>query len=391
MRHRTLLAAAVAVLLVVSGCTALPSFGEADQSPPDVDVVDRYESLESLEAVQESTIDYGNSTNESRSTVRIDFTSDPPRQFQRVRSPEDRAGDVTVVNASGALIYDASDNAVTRVPQTETRTTARQNRSDYFARIVDAARSDEVAKPSSGVSPLPVVPATGGGPQIPADAIEGFDVEYLGTETVAGRTAHGFEMTATSEAALSLNQTLWLDDEYYYPLKTHQVLDYGNRTIETTTQLTKVAFNPDLSADAFEFSVPEDASVETLNISTQTFDTVAELRDHTDLSVPDPEVPDGYEFQQARLFGENVTEVNLRYANGDGDFLSVSKMDYVSNRSGGLSSGENVTVAGHDGQYLTTGQSQLLMWSCEDRQYSVVSANLDREQLVAVAESIACE
>ncbi|MXR21561.1 LolA family protein [Halobacterium bonnevillei] len=390
MRHRTLLAAAVAVLLVVSGCTALPSFGESGQSPPDVDVVDRYESLESLEAVQKSTIDYGNTTNGSRSTVRIDFTSDPPRQFQRVREPADRAGDVTVVNDSGALIYDASDNSVTRVPQTETRTTARQNRSEYFARIVAAARSDEVAEPSSGVSPLPVVPATGGSP-IPADAIEGFDVEYLGTQTVADRTAHGFEMTATSEAALSLNQTLWLDSKYYYPLKTHQVLDYGNRTIETTTQLTSVTFNTDLSDDAFEFSVPEDATVDTLNISTQTFDTVAELRDHTELSVPDPEVPDGYEFQQARLFGENVTEVNLRYANGDGDFISVSKMDYVSNGSSGLSTGENVTVAGHDGQYLTTGQSQLLMWSCEDRQYSVVSTNLDREHLVAVAESIACE
>ena len=389
MGRQTLLAVAVAALLVTSGCTGLDVLADDAVTPPDVDVAQRYESLDTLEATQVTTVDSGNTTNETRALVRIDVTDDRFSQFQRVLAPESRAGDVTVVDESGSLVYDADENAVTRVPRTDSY--SGRNQAAYLERVVSAARGDDVAKPSDGVSPLPVVPATRTEPSIPEDAIEGFEVEYLGTQHVAGRTAHGFELTAVSEAALSVNRTLWLDSEYYYPLKTDQRLDYRNRTIEASTRLANVTFDADLPADAFDFDVPENATVESLNVSAQSFDSANALREHVDFSIPDPEVPDGYEFDEAQYVGGNVTQASLQYVTAAGERLTVTKMPSAPNGSRGFDSGENVTVAGRAGQYVTTPRSNFVSWSCRDIRYAVVATDLDEAALLAVADSVGCK
>ncbi|GAA0289119.1 LolA family protein [Halobacterium noricense] len=389
MGRQTLLAVAVAALLVTSGCTGLDVLADDAATPSDVDVAQRYDSLDTLEATRVTTVDDGNTTNETRALVRVDFTTDPPRRYQRTLAPESRAGDVTVLNESGALLYDADENTVRRVPRIDGWTT--RNQSAYLARIVAAAHGDGVAEVSDGVSPLPIIPTTRSGPSIPEDAIEGFEVEYLGTQRVAGRTAHGFELTAVSEAALTANQTLWLDSEYYYPLKTSRRIDYRNRTIEATSRLKTVTFDADLPADAFHFDVPEDATGETLNVSTQTFDSASALREHVDFSVPDPEVPAAYEFDEAQYVSGNVTQASLQYVTADGEQLTVTKTTSGPNANGWFTSGENVTVAGHDSQYLTTPRSNFVSWSCGDTRYAVVATDLEKESLLAVADSVGCE
>jgi outer membrane lipoprotein-sorting protein len=388
MNRRTLTTVAVVALLATSGCTSLGLLDGGTESPPDVDVDQRFDSLETIQATQVSTMTSGGETNETRTLVRADFTGDGVRQYQRTLEPPERAGDRIVVNESDAVIYDASENDVTRVPRMNG--TQQLSRGEYFADIVAAAHSDDGRAPAAGVSPLPVVPPTGGAPSVPSDAIEGFEVEYLGTQSIAGRTAHGFEMTSASEAALSVNRTLWLDSEFYYPLKTHQTLDTGNRTIEVTAELRNVTFNEAIPDETFEFDVPANATVDTLDISSKTFDSIAALREHVDFTVPEPPVPEEYEFQRARYIGGNATQASLQYANSAGDRLVVSKMTYVSNASGGFASGENVTVAGQQARYVTTGTAKILTWKCEASQFSVVATDLEQEQLIAVAESVGC-
>lgn len=388
MRPRSSIPVVVALLLVTSGCTSLGATGDASPSPPDVDVAAQFAELETLEATQVSSVESTNLTNETRTFVRVDFTP-PVRQFQRVLAPDEREGNRYVLNESASVIYDASDNEVTRVPRA---TSSSVDQGEYYASIVSAARENEtVDAPSAGVSPLPVVPAEPGASDEVDERIEGYRVEYLGTDTVADRDAHGFRMTAISDAALDVNRTLWLDAEYYYPLQSHQTTTLGNDTYEVRSHLENVTFNADLSGDAFDFEPPENATEETLNLSTQTFDSRTEFEAAVDVSLPEPDVPDGYEFDHGQVFGDNITEVGLVYTTDEGDRLTVSKMDYVSNGSSVLGSGENVTVSGQDGRYLTTGQAQLLSWSCEDVQYSVVATALGKEQLFAVAESVACE
>ncbi|MCD2199455.1 hypothetical protein LPA44_06025 [Halobacterium sp. KA-4] len=388
MGRQTLLAVAVAALLVTSGCTGLDVLADDTATPPDVDVAQRYDSLDTLEATRVTTVDSGNTTNETRALVRVDFTGNPPRRYQRTLAPESRAGDVMVVNKSESLLYDTDENTVTHVPRSGGAT---RNQSAYLERIVASARSDDVAKPSDGVSPLPVVPTTRTGPPIPENAIEGFEVEYIGTQGVAGRTAHGFELTAVTEAALTANQTLWLDSEYYYPLRTSYRLDYQNRTIEATSHLENVTFNADLSTDAYDFDVPENATVETLNVSTRTFDSPSTLRNHVDFSIPDPDVPTAYEFEEARYLNGNLTQAALQYITADDQRLIVTKTISGPNATLGFRSGKHVTVAGHDGQYITTPRSKFVSWSCGDARYTVVATGLDEESLLTVADSVACK
>lgn len=391
MRRRTLLLLAVTALLATSGCAGLPVLDSKNQtSPPDVNVVERYESIDTVEATRATSVDYNGSVNETQRAVRIDFTHSPPRRFQRTLAPEERAGDVNVVNGSGSLVYDADENSVTRVPSAETRALNAQNRSEYIASIVAAARDGDEVEAADSVSPLPVVPASSDAPQISPDDVDGFEVEYLGTETIAGRTAHGFEVRAVSEAALAMNQTLWFDSEYFYVLKSHHRVELQNRTVETSMELTDVTFNAAMPDDAFEFEVPEDATVETLDLTTETFDSVAGLRNATTLTVPEPVVPETYEVENTRRLAENFTRISVQYTDGS-DSITVVKMDRVPDTWSALSSGENVTVAGRDATYLTTSQWNLVTWTCEDTKYSVMANALEREPLLEIAESVGCE
>lgn len=382
------LAVAFAALLVTSGCTAL-SLGFGDTGPPTADVVERHDAIRSVEATQVSTLTSGNNTTHSRTRIRLDLVG-VRRQSSLQLAPSSQAGDRVVVNESVMVVYDASENTVTRIPRIDRLTN--QSRASYLGRIVEAARDDgEVVKPAGDVSPLPVVPATSAEPSVPAGAIEGYRVEYIGTETVAGRTAHGFRMTAVSEAALDLNQTLWLDAEFYYPLRTDQTFSVGNTTMRVTSHLRNVTFNGDLPDEAFEFDPPANATVNTTDLpEMETYDSVSALEENTAASVPNPSIPDGYHFEQARSTSGNVSRVSLRYASGDGT-LSVSKMASVSNATGPSTVGENVTVAGHDGSYVTFGASSVVTWTCGGHSYSVVATVLEREQLLDVAASVACE
>jgi outer membrane lipoprotein-sorting protein len=386
MNRRRAVVFVVAVLLLASGCSGVRVFGGGGgQSPPDVDVAAKYDQLETLSATQVSTVRTDNGTNRTRMTVRAGFR-EPQQQYVAIHGPTERAGDRQLTNGSVSLFYDASENTVTRVPLTDGPTS--MDRGQYYARVVAAARDDEqVENPSGGVSPLPVVPATTG-EHGPARTIEAYDVTYLGTDTVADRTTHGFRLTASSAAAVDFTRTLWLDAEYYYPLRVNQTVRLENETYHSSLRVENVAFNADLPDGTFELDVPENATVETPN-DARTFDSLAALRENVTMSVPDPDVPDGYEFVGARLVDRNGTQVTVQY--GDDGALFVSKSATISNETDRFGSGENVTVADHDARYLTTGQANMVTWSCGGNEYSVVGAPLGKEALLAVAESVACE
>jgi len=384
---------ALAALVAASGCAALPALDAGPSVPPDDDVSAALGDLETLSATQVSSVESNGTTNRTRTALRLAAREDGVRQFNRVLEPEAQTGDVTVVGAETTVLYDASENEVTRIPQTED-SAALGDRGDYYASIVAAARNDStVSAPGEGVSPLPVVPVAPSSQAVEAEAIEGYEVAYLGTERVADRTAHGFQMTAVTDAAVGLNRTLWLDAEYYYPLRSEQTVAFDDRTYEISTHLEDVTFDAGLSPDAFDWTPPANATVDTVGFDTERFESEAALAAAAPVSAPSPDVPEEYAFESGRVTGGNVTQVAVEYADADGETVTVSKVVTDHNESGagpGFDAGENVTVAGQDARYLVTGQSALVTWGCGDVQYSVMATGLDREGLLAVAESVAC-
>jgi|AntRauMinimDraft_4_1070384.scaffolds.fasta_scaffold00208_19 outer membrane lipoprotein-sorting protein len=385
---------ALAALVAASGCASLPAPDAGPDSPPDDDVSAALGDLETLSATRVSSIESNGTTNRTRTELRIAAGEDSIRRFSRVLEPEAQTGDVTVVGGEESLFYDASENAVTRIPQTENAVSL-GDQGDYYASIVAAARNDStVTARGQGVSPLPVVPVEPTGHAVASEPIEGYEVEYLGTERVADRTAHGFRMTAVTEAAVDLNRTLWLDAEYYYPLRSDQTVVFDDQTYEVSTHLEDVSFDADLPADAFGWTPPADATEDTVGFDTERVDSMDALAAAAPLPVPDPDPPEGYAFESGRVTRGNVTQVVVEYADADGETVTVSKVITDHDESGadpGFDAGENVTVAGQGASYLLTTQSKLVTWACEDVRYSVTATELDREELLVVAESAACQ
>lgn len=406
MHRRAFLAVAAAALLVAaSGCTAIPGVDDRTEQPPDgEDVAAAFDDLDGVEATQVSTLNGSEMDSFTRTIVRVAFAdgTHEPRQFNRVLAPESDAGDVTVTGGNQTIVYDASENEVTRIPQSGASTSAPSDRAEYYAEIVAAAHDDSTLTPRAGegVSPLPVVPQATTTTEASAVAsvdesdIEGYEVTYLGTDTLADRSAHGFRMTAVGDAALDVNRTLWLDSEYYYPLRVEQTvaLEEDEDPIHVETRLENVTFDPELGADAFDWEPPSDATVETVSVSSETYDSRTALTAAASLSVPEPDVPDGYRFDSGRVFDENFTQVSADYVHDEsGGSVTVSAVEVTNSSNGGLNAGESVTVAGQDAQYVVTERTSLVSWRCGDVQRNVMATDLDREELFGVAESVACQ
>ncbi|WP_049925219.1 LolA family protein [Halopiger goleimassiliensis] len=116
-----------------------------------------------------------------------------------------------------------------------------------------------------------------------------YDLEYQGTEEVAGREAHVLGVDLRSEAVKQgvsvllgdteyvyaletveapdeidvVEQTIWIDAEYDYPLQERQVFEFGDgERYEMVERFETVSFNGDLDDELFEFEPPENVTVE---------------------------------------------------------------------------------------------------------------------------------
>ncbi|ELY61227.1 LolA family protein [Natronolimnohabitans innermongolicus] len=119
---------------------------------------------------------------------------------------------------------------------------------------------------------------------------EWYDLEYRATEEIADREAHALEMELREEAiedgvsvlvgnteyvyALEtvdapdeltvVERTVWIDDEYGYPLKERQVFELGDgERYELVERFETVEFNSGLEDETFAFEPPENVTIET--------------------------------------------------------------------------------------------------------------------------------
>jgi outer membrane lipoprotein-sorting protein len=255
------LAALLGVLVVglVAGCVALevPSNG-ADEPDPAAVFEGAYvhdEDLEDLRGVRRVEMTDGNRT--VTEVLRIAKRPYVDERSEVVEASDPAAvGNLYVSNATRNWWYD-SDAGLAR----------------YFEPAEpfddDAVRADRAA--------------------MAAEYRDRYDLEYRGTERIAGREAHVLAVAAKNETVerdVSLlvgdtefvvpletsdprdeldvvEQRLWIDAEYEYPLKERLVVetDAGGR-YELVMEYESIAFNVGLEDDRFAFDPPANATVE---------------------------------------------------------------------------------------------------------------------------------
>ena len=380
--RRALAVCLLCLLAVMAGCGAL---SDGQTLPESDEIADTYESLDAYSATYVLTS--SNGTGEQRRIEgEVIFRPGTDEGYQTVQSTTRPGERVVVSNGTVSWAYNETANRVVRSePHRE------DDRRRHLRRIVNRIKMDE--SNDTGVPVLPIVPLAPGagvggeqpsnsGPNISTTAT------YEGTETVGDRQAHVLTLESTGTRTRG-RWTYHLDTEWYVLLRvTSNVTLDGNWT-NTTFRLRDITFNPEVSEDRFEFTPPENATViDSSDRGLRRYERRERLAADTDLQVPAPAVPEGFEFEGAQRFVGNLTEsITLEYAS-DLATLTVSRRNTTFEGPLGENE-EEIAVGDRTGTYRQFPGQKQVRWQCaETTQF--VTGPLPRETLVDIAESVDC-
>ena len=411
MDRRVRLYAAVVLVVVAVPVTGLVAVSTlSTQEEPRAGTVgqnasDRLASMDGFNATVKQTFTGPNTT--GNSTLRLSARPGTG-MFREATVSGDRPGGLTVSNGSTQWTYDRQNNSVTVISTdaTEPRYVRRAERIErLFARLdVSRAAIDERKQVSSTapVIRLPVdsprqQPTTGR----TNTSTGNVTLVYNGTATVSGRETYVLELRSQSPSSASarsftnFSQRLYVDTEWFLPVRTEASFEVDGDRFRTTRVLTNTSINPGLDDSLFTFTPPENATVTSLlpELDTSVYRDRAALATNTTLPVPDPDLPASFGLDSARLTTGEVRSLSLSYLN-DTAALSVgvtsrSVFNATSNTTN-LSLGRTLTVNGQNATYNRFATTRAVQWSCGGYQYSVSGQGVPRDPVVRVAESVEC-
>ncbi|MFC7059341.1 hypothetical protein [Halovenus salina] len=264
---------------------------------------------------------------------------------------------------------------------------------------------------------------------------------YVGMESVDGRTAYVVELSPPTETTASLSldidagnieyhvplheathqrwllsqETWWIDTETYYPIKqTVEWTDEDGTVLATATREYKELTvgsaventRPVLNTSGEENTASETASAETTNESTRREETARQDRDRADtqlfesaqaageavpFELPIPETPDGYTFDRARVkYQDSSHAVLLLYSDHDsGTQLSVSISPNDSPSFYHNVEIRRESLSGVDGELVVTDTGMEVVRQCNRLTFRVRGPPT-AQTLIDVAKSIGC-
>jgi outer membrane lipoprotein-sorting protein len=394
-RRRQFLFGLVVVSLAITGAVAISTVLDdgtaADSDPFAENASERLAAIDSVSATRTTVIERGNETRRTVERVRLDPDTGGVWR-QRVTGPGDI--DRRISNGTTLWLYDRDEETVTRLDQ--------QDGPGLYARFLDRipalvatlnrasnATTTPTGSPPSG-APLPVVPAgeTGQSVPTPTAARGSYTVTATGTATVDGRSVLKLTLERTgSEPVAAYRQTLWLDEQWYFPVRTRTAWTQGGQRTIITTTYSNLTINPGLDPSLFQFDPPEDVTVETPTTpDQQQFDSLSSLRRASNMTIPEPTLPESYVLEKATRTTGRIGSIGLRYVNAT-SVVTVTKLDTVIPPT---SEGEPVIVDGQIATYRVIGAEHSLVWDCGGGLYKVRGRGLPRSTLVEIADSVGC-
>ncbi|ERH09965.1 MAG: hypothetical protein J07HX64_01731 [halophilic archaeon J07HX64] len=376
------------VVAVLAGCTTIS--GEDDDLPDSDDMQETYTSLHAYSATfvfNSSSEASGNfeSAGPSRTEGSLIVRPGTGELYREVKPTNVSNGQTIVSNGTVVWVYEENMNRARRIESVQTNSQRRQLR-QIVTRI---NRGNE-----SG-SALPIVPiGIGDGLEDSTDSAStgGFNIPttaaYEGTETVNGREAHVLTVESTEESEVRGRWTYYLDTEWYVTLRSTSNLTLNGQQSRNSFRLQNITFNPEVPADQFEFTPPDNATITGSKADVGRYESREQLAAVTNLQVPDPDVPAGFELNYARRsLSDSQESISLRYTS-DVATLTVSKRDSIDDMSINERR-EEVQIGNRTGAYRESPRQNQLQWQCPETTQSI-SGSLPRETLVDIAESIDC-
>lgn len=252
------------------------------------------------------------------------------------------------------------------------------------------------------------------------DFLDEYRLEYAGTATVDGRDAHVIEtrppvddigptidlvvgdtmfvvpLQATADAAeMTVSRTVWIDDEYRYPVKERNAITEDGETRHSlTVAYEDLSIDEGVDSGTFTYEPPAEAAVVTDGPEPEgVFESRADAAAVTPYDLPDPDVPGRFVLdrvtvvEKAERFGTTTT---LWY----NDPNVVARECYVAVRevqrfSPDAPTLEEIEIDGH-AAYRRDGRKQSIFWTCDELTYEVTSLT-DDTPIVEIAASIGCQ
>jgi outer membrane lipoprotein-sorting protein len=371
---------AVLAVVVLAGCTGLLG------SEPDLPSGDEVADQRSETGVYNATVIYktelGNETVENR----IERTVRPATGERYEVTTRNGNQTITVSNGTATWFYQPGADEVTLTSLDENRTAA--NETEQLRKLFDSVESEDAN--GAQVTPVfPLFPAPSGSEDASAtqtdlwtEPIEG---SYEGVETVAGRDAHVLRMESAEDADRQMQQTMYFDAEYYVLLRGEWNMEVGREdsydNVTGSMRVEEIDFDPDIDEDIFEFDPPENATVDRLGQNIDTFENYDDVVSESEMPVPEPDAPSGFEFDTGTV---TTNAVSLVYENETATL-------FISRRTTGGIRDEAKEIRRDGRTYYYDDQygSSTVQWECGDAIYSV-GGQLGQEQVLRVAESVQC-
>lgn len=357
----------VAAALGLSGCVGSDTGTNTTVSPADATPTNasvdgdagvaetfkqRMSNLDSYSATMNVHTSFrGNSTNMTTKIWARPETGDVRREV--VSSPYNE-GSVTVINESMMVTYDPESNNVTRI-----------NRSNFQQGRSSAATMTMVDSVANSMT-----------------------VEKLGTEQVDGEETYRVRLEPNSSIATAkANMTAWLDADTYFPVRVETRSSSQRANFSSVVTYENVELNPTIPDSKFTLDVPAGANTSDISLpDSSVYDSIDELRANASLSVPEPDVPEGFSLEQGRITRDGFHSISLQYRN-ESARISVTKTNGTT--FNGTDSTETVQIGDHTGSYHEFATTGMVVWSCDGHRYSV-SGGVSRAQLTDIAASVEC-
>jgi len=300
---------------------------------------EKYDSIKDYKGIQRTVIEMNGKTQ----IIEYEFVFKKPNKFWML----DKRNDILIVfNGNKMWTYDKKNNTV----------------------IVMNVNTPPSQSPDYG--------------KLVRDILERFNVELVGTEKISGKDCYILELKPKSKDIVYESIRMWVDKEYWFPIKTQLSM----KGMSIITEYTNIEFNTGISDKLFEFKPPKDAKVIVKEFEFKVFKDIEEAQKHVQFKILTPKYTAGCELKSISVINKSVL---LNYMNNSAGKYMIVKEELSKDINLNLPGAkvENIRIGNTEGKYMELASIKTIVFKKEDVLIRI-SGNIDKDELIKVAESI---
>ena len=212
--------------------------------------------------------------------------------------------------------------------------------------------------------------------EIIKDLLKRNEVKLLGSDEMAGRDCYVIEVIPKNKTSY-VKQKLWIDKEYWYPLKIE--INYGE--FNSTIEYKDVKFNTGIPDSFFEFKPPKGAKVVEPEVKPPKKFTLAGVN----FTIIVPKSTAGFKFDSAYVFKFGSREMVSLYYAKDGQKLVITESKGYPKIP--LTNATVINVNGTEFEIAQVFGKSILRIRKGDFEVTI-SAKLPKDELIRIGKSI---